>query len=96
MTLFRKIGAAFGRLPSWLRAAINTGWATFVAAVALPLLGFLGDLQVWITGAGEPPDVTQLGRLLAAALLAFVAGVVNAVFRYFKPVEQAYGPKGAP
>ena len=88
-----KIGAAFRKLPSWLRAAIVTGWSTFVAAVALPLLGFIDDLQVWIAGNGEPPNVSQLGRLLAAAVLAFVAGVVNAVFRYFRPAETAYAPK---
>ena len=91
--MFHKIGSTFGRLPSWLRAAINTGWATFVASVALQLLGFIDDLQVWIAGNSEPPDVKQLGRVLAAAVLAFVAGLVNAVFRYFKPAEQAYAAR---
>ncbi len=77
------------RLPTWLRAAINTSWQTFLGAFALLLLAALGDAQDWLD-TGAAVDVAFYGKALLSLVIAFVAGVITAVFRRVRPAEQAY------
>ena len=86
----KKLKAAWWRLPSWLRAAINTSWATFLGAVALPVLRWLDDLRLWIEGPGSLPSAELLGRAVGSAGIALIAGIFTAVFRLRRPPEQAY------
>lgn len=85
-----KIKAAWWRLPSWLRAAINTSWVTFVANIGLPVLRWLDDLRLWIEGTASLPSAELLGRVIAAAGVSLVAGIIAAVFRRVRPPERAY------
>lgn len=89
----RRLKASFRRLPSWLRAAINTTWQTFLATVIGPLLSWLGRLQAWIEGTSELPSAQLLGRVLAGAAVAALAGLITAMYRRVRPAEAAYLPK---
>lgn len=61
--MVKKLKAAWWRLPSWLRAAINTSWATFLAAVTMPVLGWLLSGFPWLAigYAQSPPWTWQPG-----------------------------------
>lgn len=76
------------RLPSWLRAAVNTSWATFLASVVPAILSWMSDLQAAIAAGTALPAPNV--RLLAAAAIAAGSGLITAIFRYLRPPEVAY------
>ena len=83
-----RLARLWRRLPSWLRAALNTCWATFIASVVPAILTWMSDLQAAIAaGAALPaPNV----RLVAGAAIAAGSGLITAIFRYLRPPEVAY------
>lgn len=78
------------KLPTWLRAAIITGLQTLAGAVLLIILNLLVDIQSWVSDRSNPVDFSTPAALAGAALLAFVVGVVTAVYRGLRPVENTY------
>lgn len=77
------------RLPTWLRAALITGAQSFAGTVAVGLLGVLDAFNAWAQ-TGDPVDLSVFAKLVAGAATAAAAGVITAVVRYFKPVENTY------
>lgn len=77
------------RLPTWLRAAINTAWQSFVGSFALLLLAALGDAQDWLD-TGVVPDLAFYRKAILSLVIAFVAAIVTAIFRKVRPAEKAY------
>lgn len=91
-----KKAGRFRRLPSWLRAAINSTWQTFIATIALPVVRWLGQLQAWIEGTAALPSGELLGRVIGGAGVAALAGIVTAIFRRWRPAESAYNEPDPP
>lgn len=86
-----RVAAAWKRLPGWLRAAVNTAWATWLAVVFVPVVKFLDEVGTWIGDPTAPtPDVMTFGRFLASTFVAALAGLITAIFRRAKPPESAY------
>jgi hypothetical protein len=77
------------RLPTWLRAAIITSAQAFAGTVLALFLAVVPELLGWING-GTIPDLATYAKLLAGAVAAFVTGVVTAIYRKLKPIEQSY------
>ena len=88
--MLKKLKAGWWRLPSWLRAAINTAWAGFLGGIAMPVLHWLDDLRLWIEGTASLPSAELLGRAIGAAGVAALAGLWTAILRRRRPPEQAY------
>lgn len=84
-----------------LKAAVWTTLWTFVGAALLALTGFLNAVMSFLTGTNETlaDDVSNLGVLLASALVAAAAGFLNLVYRVLQshgklPGQSvSYGPR---
>lgn len=96
MTMRETIARRWTRLPGWLRAAIHTSWAAWLAVVFLPVMAFLDEVTEWINGSGVAPDVMTFGRFLGTTFVAALAGLITAIFRRAKPPETAYAPEARP
>ncbi len=76
-------------LPPAIRAGVTTGWQTFTGAALLAVLGLLDGLRAWVEG-GDPPDFSNVGRLVGAAFIALASAVVTTVYRYARPPAISY------
>lgn len=77
------------KVPPAIRAGITTALFTFLFAVGAALVGLLEAVRDWAE-TGSPIDYAVSTKALIAAVTALGAGVLNAVFRYFKPPALAY------
>jgi hypothetical protein len=77
-------------LPTWLRAAVITSVQAFVGTFLVTLLGLLGDIQEWVEDSTNPVDLGVPAKAIGSAVVALAVGVVTAVFRAVKPVENSY------
>jgi ABC-type uncharacterized transport system permease subunit len=77
-------------LPTWLRAAVITSGQAFVGTFLVTLLGLLGDVQDWVEDNSDPIDLSVPTKALASAVVALAVGIVTAIFRAVRPVENAY------
>lgn len=91
--MITRIRSAYRRLPSAVRAGWVTAWVTFVGtllALATSLLPVLADA---ITTRSFDTFLSSLALSTQAAfsaLLALAAGIVNALYRWLRPIEAAY------
>lgn len=76
-------------LPTWLRAAVITSIQTFVAATLVGFINLFGEVQSWVDD-GVAPDFSIFARTVASAAIAAAVGVITAVYRVLRPVENAY------
>jgi hypothetical protein len=77
------------QLPTWLRAAVITGFQTFLGSFLVLLLSLVASVNEWIDG-GVAPDWSVLAKALSALVLGFVTGVLTAAYRAVRPVENTY------
>lgn len=80
----------YRKLPGWFRAAWHTAFVAYAAMMVPVLLAFVADVQKWIAGDGTVPDASVLGRTAASGFVAFIAFVINAVWRRWRSPENAY------
>jgi hypothetical protein len=81
------------KLPTALRSAWITAWVTFVASLFAIFTSLLPKLAEAISSRNFDPFYDSLSteaNIAVSAALAFVAGLVNGVFRWVKPIEEAY------
>jgi hypothetical protein len=78
------------------RRAWVGAWVTFTAAVAPVLAGVLVDLQRWVTVGGDLPDVDTAVRTVVAAGIGLLGGVVNYLFRQWRPAPAPLPPPAPP
>ena len=80
-------------LPQAIRAAWNTAWITFVGSMLMILTSVLGSLTE-VLGSGNYEafydHLSFLATALLSAVFAFLIGVLNALYRFIKPVETSY------
>lgn len=83
------------------RAAAVTAAFTFAVLALGGIVGFLAELQSWVSAKGTtpPPDISTLGWTLASAALAGLAGLANFAWRWFqarlgKGNPPTYGRRG--
>jgi hypothetical protein len=80
-------------MPSWLKAALISSVQAFIATLLITSLGLLVQVQHWIDDSTQVPDWNGAARVLGAAFVAAVMGVVVAIHRAVKPPEADYsGP----
>lgn len=88
-----QIKAFWRKIPTAIRSAWITAWVTFTGALLTILTGLLPELANAISSKNFEPFLNSLntGATLAiSAALGFVSGLVNGIFRWLKPIEQAY------
>jgi hypothetical protein len=85
--------AFWRRIPKPIRSAWITAWVVFTGALLSIVTSLLPELANAISEHNFEPFFDRLHTDSAAALsaaLAFVAGLVNGVYRYLKPIEESY------
>lgn len=91
--MFEKLTAFWRRVPTPLRSGWITAWVTFTATLLSILTSLLPELANAVSEHNFEPFFDRLHADSATALsaaLAFVAGVINAVYRYLKPIQESY------
>ena len=83
------------RITTWYAGtsdAFKAAWVTAVIAfftrIAVPILTLVDNTQRWLEGTGPAVGVTDfisVGRAIAAAGFAVVAGLINYAFRRYRP-----------
>lgn len=81
------------RIPPWLRAALITSGQAAIGSLLLVLLSLVADVNDWLADPTNPVDLSGPAKLVMAAALTFVTGVVTAVYRYLRPPQNTY-PEG--
>lgn len=91
---------AWRRVPTAIRSGWITAWVTFTGTLLTILTGLLPRLAEAISSGNYTGFFDALGLGWAAAVAAatgFVAGLVNAVYRWLVPISTAYRtPSGEP
>lgn len=85
--------AAYRRLPAAIRSGWVTGWVTFTGTLLTLATGLLPTLATAITTRNFDPFLDSLAISTSAAFsaaLGFIAGAVNTLYRFWRPVDQAY------
>lgn len=88
-----RVRAVWRRIPVALRSGWITAWVTFFGTITAILTGLLPKLAESISSGNFEPffDALSLGYAAAvSAAAAFGAGVVNAVWRWLRPLSAAY------
>lgn len=88
-----KITGVWRSLPKPVRSAWITAWVTFTGTVLTIAVGLLPLLANAISTKDFEPffDALSSGATLAiSAVLGFVSGLVNGIYRWIRPIEQAY------
>jgi hypothetical protein len=99
-----QIKAFWRKVPKPLRSGWITAWVVFTTALFSLAVGLLPALANAITTKNFEPFYDSLSLATTAgysAALAFLSGLVNAVYRWIRPIEQAYrtdppGPNDTP
>jgi uncharacterized membrane protein len=81
------------KIPRALRSGIITAWVTFVGTLVAILTNLLPDLADAISSGNYEPFYESLKFGSAAAIsavTAFFSGVVNAIYRWIRPIADAY------
>jgi hypothetical protein len=76
-------------LPTWLRAAVITGFQTFLGSFLVLLIGLLSEVQDWVDG-GAAPNLEFAAKAIVSLVIAFVTGTLTALYRAVRPVENTY------
>ena len=91
--LLLRIRAAYRRLPAAIRSGWVTAWVTFTGTLIALGTSLLPTLATAITTRDFDPFLDSLALSTQAAfsaLLALGAGIVNTLYRFWRPVERAY------
>lgn len=83
----------YRKLPAAIRSGWVTGWVTFTGTVLALATSLLPTLATAITTRDFGPFLDGLALSTQAAfsaVLAFGAGIVNSLYRFWRPVEKAY------
>lgn len=91
--LIDKVRAVWRRVPKPIRSGWITAWVTFTGTLLTILTGLLPVLANAISERNFEPFYDALGNGAAVAISAatgFVSGCVNAIYRWVRPIEQAY------
>lgn len=81
------------KIPKALRSGIITAWVVFVGTLFAILTNLLPVLADAISSGNYEPFFDSLKFASAAAIsavTAFFSGLVNALYRWIKPIEDAY------
>lgn len=81
------------KIPKALRSGIITAWVVFVGTLFAILTNLLPLLADAISSGNYEPFYESLKLASAAAIsavTAFFSGLVNAIYRWVKPIEDAY------
>lgn len=88
-----KIKAIWRKIPKPIRSGWITAWVTFTGSLITIAVGLLPVLANAISTKDFKPffDALNAGATVAiSAALGFVSGLVNAIYRWARPIEQAY------
>ena len=88
-----KLTALWRRVPKPVRAGWITAWITFLSTMLTIATGLLPELATAIGDRNFAPFYNSLNFAATAAVsaaTAFLAGLVNAAYRWLKPIEEAY------
>lgn len=88
-----RVRAVWRKIPTALRSGWITAAVTFVGAIATITAGILPLLANAIATRNFEPFFDSLSLASTAAVsaaLAFVSGLVNAIWRWFSPIADAY------
>ena len=78
------------------RAALRVFVYTFISVFGLALMGFLSDVTEWATNDAPFPDVSVLGKAVAAGLTSAVSGLLALVYNKLPSTHSAqYSPPPA-
>jgi hypothetical protein len=88
-----KITTIWRKIPRAIRSGWITAWVTFTGTLLTILVGLLPQLANAISSKNFEPffDALSTSSTLAiSASLGFVSGLVNALYRWARPIELAY------
>lgn len=72
------------KLPDWLKSGISSAIVVFLVTFLPATLNWISGMLAWASssGATQMPGVSTLGYAFVSALLAALAGVLMAAFRW--------------
>ena len=88
-----RLTAFWRSIPKPLRAGWVTALVTFVSTLFTIATGVLPELATAISARNFEPFYESLNlasTTAVSAVTAFLAGCVNVLWRYLKPIEEAY------
>lgn len=91
--LTARITAIWRKIPSAIRSGWVTAWVAFTGTLLTIVTGLLPVLANSISSKNFQPFYDALSTsasLSVSAATGFIAGVVNGIYRFVKPIEQAY------
>lgn len=91
--LTEKITAIWRSIPRAIRSGWITAWVTFTGTLLTILTSLLPELANAISTKNFEPFYNGLSNSAALAIAAatgFFSGLVNAVYRWLRPIAQAY------
>ena len=91
--IVKKVTAAWRKVPRAIRSGWITAWVAFlstIVAIGTNLLPALVDLITTHDYAKFAEHLSTSATLSVSAVNAFLAGVVNAIYRWLRPIEQSY------
>ncbi len=95
--LIANIRDGYDRIPTPIRAGWTTAWLTFVGVLLTIVTGLLPVLAEAISSGDFAPFYQSLTLAYSAALAAvsaLAAGIVNAVYRWLRPIANSYHELG--
>lgn len=91
--IIEKITFAWRKVPRAIRSGWITAWVAFVStllAIGTNLLPALVELITTHDYARFAEHLSTAATLAVAAVNSLLAGIVNAVYRWLRPIEQSY------
>lgn len=91
--IIEKVTTIWRKIPRAIRSAWVTAWVTFTATILSILTGLLPVVANAISTKNWEPVYNSLDLGLAAAIsaaLGFLSGLVNGIYRWLRPIEEAY------
>lgn len=88
-----KLRAFWRKVPKPLRSGWITAWVAFTGTLFTIAVGLLPKLANAISSKNFEPfydDLNASATLAISAVTGFVSGCVNAIYRWVRPIEQAY------
>lgn len=91
--VWNRVREWYKRLPSAIRAAWNTAWIVFVGMMLTILTNLLPAVADLISTRDTEAFYDSLSVAATAAVsaaTAFLVAIVNAIYRWLRPVENSY------
>lgn len=90
---YEKLQVLWRRVPKPIRSGWITAWVTLGATFLSIVTTLLPELANAVSTRDFEPFYDSLSvaaTLAVSAVTAFFAGLVNAIYRWLRPIEQAY------